>query len=100
MGHWRNQRENQKIPRDKWKQKYNDPKPMGHSKTHSKRKVYSKTILPQEVRKVSNKQCNLNPKQLEKGQTKPKVSRRKEIKDQDRNKWNRDKESNRKDQWN
>ena len=62
MGHWRNQRENQEIPRDKWKQKYDDPKPMGHSKTHSKRKVYSKKILPQEMRKISNKQCNLTPK--------------------------------------
>ena len=39
-------------------------------------------------------------KQPEKGQTKPKVSKRKEIKDQGRNKWNRDKENNRKDQWN
>ena len=62
MGHWRNQRENQEILRDKWKQKYDDLKPMGHSKTHSKRKVYSKTILPQEMRKISNKQCNLTPK--------------------------------------
>ena len=43
--------------------KNNDhPKPMGHSKTHSKRKVYSKTILPQGMRKISNKQCNLTPK--------------------------------------
>ena len=29
---------------------------MGHSKTHSKRKVYSKTILPQEMRKMSREQ--------------------------------------------
>ena len=32
MDHWRNQRENQKIPRDKRKRKHNDPKPMEHSK--------------------------------------------------------------------
>ena len=25
MGHWRNQRGNQKIPRDKWQWKHNDP---------------------------------------------------------------------------
>ena len=29
MDHWRNQRGNQKIPRDKWKPKHDDPKPMG-----------------------------------------------------------------------
>ena len=36
------------------------------------REVYSNTILPQETRKISNKQPNLTPKQLEKEkQTKP-----------------------------
>ena len=53
---------------------------MGCSKSSSKREVYSTTILPQETRKISNKQSNLTPKQLEKEeQTKPKVCRRKEI---------------------
>ena len=33
MDPWRNQRGNQKIPRDRWKWKYNDPKPMGCSKS-------------------------------------------------------------------
>ena len=80
-------------------------KPMGHSKSCSKREVYcivlSNTIstLPQETWKISNN-LSLHLKQLEKEQTKPKVSRRKEIRDQSRNKWNRDKENNRKDQWN
>ena len=32
------------------------------SKSSSKRKVYSNTILPQETRKISNKQSNLTPK--------------------------------------
>ena len=32
MDHWRNQRGNQKIPRDKWKWKHNDPKPMDAAK--------------------------------------------------------------------
>ena len=55
------------------------------------------------LRKWEKSQINnvtLHLKQLEKGQTKPKVSRRKEIKDQDRNKWNRDTENNRNDRWN
>ena len=39
-----------------------DPKPMGHSKSSYKRDVYSNIILPQETRKISNKQPNLTPK--------------------------------------
>ena len=35
---------------------------MGHSKSISKREVYSNTNLPQETRKISNKQPNLTPK--------------------------------------
>ena len=35
---------------------------MGYSKSSSKREVYSNTILPQETRKISNKQPNLTPK--------------------------------------
>ena len=68
------------IPRNKWQQKIHDPKPMGWSKSSSKREVYNNTILPQETRKISNKNQNLHLKQLEKEeQTKPKLSRRKEI---------------------
>ena len=37
-------------------------KPMGCSKSSSKREVYSKTSLPQETRKISNKQSYLTPK--------------------------------------
>ena len=40
-----------------------------------KRKIYSNTILPQETRKVPNQHLT----ELEKEQTKPKISRRKEI---------------------
>ena len=60
MDHWRNQRENKKIPGDKWK--YNDPKSMVCSKSSSQREVYSDIGLPQELRKISNKQHNLTPK--------------------------------------
>ena len=51
-----------KIPRNKWKQKHDDSKPMGCSKSNSKREVYDDTSLPQETRKISNKQPNLTPK--------------------------------------
>ena len=60
--HWRNQRGNKKIPRDKWQWTHDDPKPMGCSKSSSKREVYSYTSLPQDTRKISNKQSNLTPK--------------------------------------
>ena len=52
---------------------------MGCSKSSSKREVYSKTSLPQETRKISNNNLTLHLKELEKEQTKPKVSTRKEI---------------------
>ena len=58
IDHWINQRENLKIPRSKWQQRYDTPKPMGYSKSHSKRKVYSNTSPPQETRKSSNKHPN------------------------------------------
>ena len=54
---------------------------MGCSKSSSKREVYSNTSLPQETRKISNKEHNLTPKAIRERRTKtnPKVSRRKEI---------------------
>ena len=69
----------------------NDNKDMGCSKSHSKRKVYSNTSPPQETRKNSNKQPNFTSKTTteREEQTRPKVSRRKEIKGKSRNKWNR-----------
>ena len=53
---------------------------MGCSKSSSKREVYSNTSLPEETRKISNKQSNLTPTGTRERRTnKPKVSRRKEI---------------------
>ena len=54
---------------------------MGCSKNSSKREVYSNTILPQEIRNISNEQSNLTSKAITERSTKnpPKVSRRKEI---------------------
>ena len=61
--------------------KHDNSKPMGCSKSSSKLEVYSNTILPQEIRKTSNRQPNFTPKITGKRRTKknPKISRRKEI---------------------
>ena len=62
------------------KGKNNGPRPMGGHKSSSKRKVYSNTILSQEIRNISNKQPKLSPKAIRgRGTKRPKVSRRKEI---------------------
>ena len=61
---------NQKIPRNKWQWKHDNPKSMGCSKSSSKREVYSNTILPQETRKTPNKQPNLTPKLIRERKTK------------------------------
>ena len=66
------------MPRDKLKQKLNGPKFIGCSKSSSKKEVNSNTILSQEKFEINNLTSHL--KQLEKEeQTKPKISRRKEI---------------------
>ena len=53
---------------------------MGCSKSSSQREVYSNTSPPQETRKSSNKKLTLHLKQLKgEEQTRPKISRRKEI---------------------
>ena len=44
--------------------KMQDPKPLGCSKSSSKREFYSNTILLQEMRNISNKQPNLTPKAI------------------------------------
>ena len=44
-----------KNTRDKWKWKHNNPKPMGHSKSSSKREVYINTTLSLETRNISGK---------------------------------------------
>ena len=44
-------KEIKEIPRNKWQWKHDNSKPMGCSKSSSKRGVSSNTILPQETRK-------------------------------------------------
>ena len=58
------------MSRKKWQWKHDGPKPMGYSKSSSKREVYSNTILPQETRKISNKQRNITPKEIRERRTK------------------------------
>ena len=56
---------------------------MGHCKSQSKRVVYSSTSLPQKTNKQKNpsrKHSNLICKATRKRKTKPKVTRKKEIK--------------------
>ena len=54
---------------------------MGCSKSSSKRKVYSNTVLPQKIRKTSNRQPNFTPKTTGKRRrtTTTKISGKKEI---------------------
>ena len=54
-------------------------KSVGHWESNPKKEIHSITGLSQETRKRSNKQSNFAPKELKKEQTKPKLSRRKEI---------------------
>ena len=70
------------MPRNKWQWKHDNPTTVGCSKSSFKREFYSNAILPQETRKISNKQSNLTPKATRERRTKkksPKISRRKEI---------------------
>ena len=54
-----------KHPQTKWQWKRNNPKPMVHSKSSSKSEVHRNTILPREMRKISNN-LSLHLKQWEK----------------------------------
>ena len=62
-----------KISRNKWQWKHDNLKPMGCSKSSSKRKVYTNTILPQKTGKTSTRQPNFTPKTIGKRITTKKV---------------------------
>ena len=72
-------REIKKKSRNKWQWKHDNSKPVGCSKSSSKREIYSNTILSQETRKHRIDSLSLHLKQLEKEDKKPQISRRKEI---------------------
>ena len=63
-------REIKKKSRNKWQWKHDNSKPVGCSKSSSKREFYSNTILPQETRKTLNRQPSLMPKSTGKIRTK------------------------------
>ena len=50
--------------------KHDDPKPMGCSKSSSKREVYRNTTLPQETRNISNTEPNITLKAIRERRTK------------------------------
>ena len=54
----KNQKGNENMHRNKWKWKHDNPKPMGFSKSSTKREIHSNTSLPQEPRETSNKEPN------------------------------------------
>ena len=71
-------REIKKCLETKWQWKHDNSKPMGCSKSSSKRKTYDNKILPQETSQINN--LTLYLKKLKREEPKPlKVSRRKEI---------------------
>ena len=59
--------------------KHDNSKPMGCSKSSSKREVYSNTILPQETRKISNRQPNFIPKMNGNWRTKQKTKNKTKL---------------------
>ena len=72
--YWRNLKGNQKLSRNKWQWKHNS-KPMGCSKSSSKREVYSNTILPKGTRKTSNRQPYFTTRTTGKRRTKKKTQK-------------------------
>ena len=71
---------NKKMHRNEWKWKYNNPKPVGHSKSSAKEKVHSNTGIHQETNKSQINNLTLHLKQLEKEEMKnPRVNRKKET---------------------
>ena len=78
--HWKNQRGNQKIPRNKWQWKHYNPKPWDEAKAVLRGKFITiqSYLKKQEKSQINN--LTLHLKQLEKEEQKnPKFSRRKEI---------------------
>ena len=87
------------------KKTYNYLKPMGHSKSSYNRDVNSDTVLPQEIRKTLNTlNLHLKPTREKNNKTLNLEEiiflRGKKSWKSRQNKWNRDEEHNRKDQWN
>ena len=65
-------------------------KPLGSSKSSSKREIYSNKILPQETRKTSNRQFNFTPTPIGKKKKKNKKTQSQQ-KGRNHKDWNRNK---------
>ena len=73
-------RNKSKIPWKKWKWGHNNLKSVGHWESNPEKELHSITGLSQKKTRKSSKNLTSHLKELEKEQqTKPKVSRRKEI---------------------
>ena len=83
--HWRNERGTQKIPREKWQWKHDNPKPMGGSKAVIRGKIitiwcYPRKQINKQTKKSQVYNLTLHINQTEKReQWKSKISRRREI---------------------
>ena len=91
LGQPKNKKRNKKVHGSTWKWKHNKAKPLGCSKSGSKKEVYSNTALPQEARELSNTQPNLAHKGARKRTTNKTWNKQKvgNNKDYSRNKWYR-----------
>ena len=56
MGNKWDQREDQKVPGNKWKWTHNNPKPMGNNEDSPEKEVNSNTGLCKKDREISSKQ--------------------------------------------
>ena len=73
MDHWRNQRGNEKILRDKWWQRYDNPKSIGHSKSSSEKFIAIQSDLRKQQRsKINNLPLHLKHQEKEE-ETNPKL---------------------------
>ena len=80
MGQQWDQGRNQNIPWNKWKWQQHGPKSVGHCASNPKREIHSITGLSQKQEKAQINNLNSHLKEPEKEkQTKPNVSKRKEI---------------------
>ena len=70
--HWRYEKVNQNMHRNKWKWKHNYSKPTRCTKSSANKEVLSNTSLPQEARDTSSKQPNITPKATRERKTKTK----------------------------
>ena len=62
-------KKNKQQPGNELKQKQNNSKWMGCSKSSSKKNIYNKKILPQETIKITNKQLKLISKAIRERRT-------------------------------